>query len=732
MSKKYIRALAGMLAAMLLPTPVLAHNDTAESVALSLKEATTVNETIPTTITVDDTQIRRTIDDHMLGIQYEMSSDEDTILKSGTTTFQDDFAEFADTLYEVPIMRLGGAAIENTNLWNTVGPMSARKASYNVLTGTAGEPAKNFGVVEWIKQGLMINPDVQFIPCISMTHATPEDNAKLAQFLLDDKDESIYGQMRASYGLEEPVKVLAFELGNEIDWEPPYTWEVTEKKLPWYKEVAKANIEAISAVCPEATFMLCGKTAPDLDADEWRTWTIELLELFKDNPNVKYMAFHQYYAGYRLAYTHAQYREKLYEDIYSVLGEDTDFKIVYTEHATWFREEGDSRMVSLYAALSTGEFFNRMLGYESTMNAGATYHAYTGGGNWWSIFKRIDGKYYKMGNALIMEFYQRNLGDRVLTAMMESDSDYTDMTSNGCRLSVLATPKDDHTLNLILVNETEDVEFDIDFTFLKNKYTLVSEEVFTAPNLESYVGSEQTKDVFRTTVTEKNESNFSHYKMPTKSAVCLTLETTATLPSADGTSGTTEGEVVYEGDNKFTDIDYSPARSEINLLAESGMVAGTEPGKFAPKKEMTRAELATMLVNAFGIDTTEELNMVFADVDKNDWFYTPVAHAYAEGFVRGSTDGNFYPNHSMTMEEFLTVAARVLVKNSADWESIDADRILAEAGLTEQVSAWAKQSVAYAIHAGLADKFLIGLDLNGTVTREMAAIVIYKLHTLRG
>lgn len=54
------------------------------------------------------------------------------------------------------------------------------------------------------------------------------------------------------------------------------------------------------------------------------------------------------------------------------------------------------------------------------------------------------------------------------------------------------------------------------------------------------------------------------------------------------------------GTNAFSDDDGHPLESDIDALAAAGITDGCAPGRFCPDDPVTRAQVATFLVNAFG------------------------------------------------------------------------------------------------------------------------------------
>ena len=122
----------------------------------------------------------------------------------------------------------------------------------------------------------------------------------------------------------------------------------------------------------------------------------------------------------------------------------------------------------------------------------------------------------------MQDLYIKNIGDTLVKSQLKSGSDYTNPDSTKRRFTGI-TMKDGDDLVIFLTNRLPYVEFNLTFEF-ENEYDLVEESVLTAPNIYSFVNNKKSEDIFKTTVTQKNEKNFSEYKMPGKSLVVLRLK----------------------------------------------------------------------------------------------------------------------------------------------------------------------------------------------------------------
>lgn len=178
----------------------------------------------------------------------------------------------------------------------------------------------------------------------------------------------------------------------------------------------------------------------------------------------------------------------------------------------------------------------------------------------------------------------------------------------------------------------------------------------------------------------------------------------------------------------FADIQGHWAQKDIELMAEKGVVHGVAPDKFAPDAQVTRAEFATMLVNALGV--TETSDLPFKDVPADSWYYQSVAQAYAAGLVKGVSSTAFAPQAQITRQEMAAMLVRALAKLGQPVE-VGADEgalILGRFNDRQEIAPWAANALAAAVKAGV----VLGRGDNlvaptASATRAEAVVMIKRV-----
>lgn len=171
------------------------------------------------------------------------------------------------------------------------------------------------------------------------------------------------------------------------------------------------------------------------------------------------------------------------------------------------------------------------------------------------------------------------------------------------------------------------------------------------------------------------------------------------------------------------------AKEAVGKAAELGLMTGTgtTTPMFEPKRGLTRAEFAVLVVKLAG-EQPSATGSGFKDVSQGSWYAGYVAAAKEKGLISGLSESSFGPNQQITRQEMATILVRMqgqaLMSAKDDPAS---NRVLKD---REQVSDWAADYVELAIQSGLMSGDGDYFRPQQQVTREMAAVVIVKMHEM--
>ena len=115
----------------------------------------------------------------------------------------------------------------------------------------------------------------------------------------------------------------------------------------------------------------------------------------------------------------------------------------------------------------------------------------------------------------------------------------------------------------------------------------------------------------------------------------------------------------------FTDVSGHWAENDIYTLVSKGAINGYGDGTFRPNARITRAEFATMIVKAFGLE--KRSTKTFPDCEKH-WAKDDIATAASWDVIRGYDAGHFRPNELISREQMAAMIHRAALLRASDPE----------------------------------------------------------------
>lgn len=116
----------------------------------------------------------------------------------------------------------------------------------------------------------------------------------------------------------------------------------------------------------------------------------------------------------------------------------------------------------------------------------------------------------------------------------------------------------------------------------------------------------------------------------------------------------------------FPDLSNHWARDFVENLALRGLINGYPDGLFHPDNPITRAEFTKILVLALNLELINPPQPQFSDVPQDFWGFTYIETAQAKGIVKGIGQGEFAPQRNITRAEIVTMIGRALNLESVE------------------------------------------------------------------
>ncbi len=243
-------------------------------------------------------------------------------------------------------------------------------------------------------------------------------------------------------------------------------------------------------------------------------------------------------------------------------------------------------------------------------------------------------------------------------------------------------------------------------------------------------------------ITENQYKNAKGSRVNSYSDVNSLFVTSGTIPNGGSNIETSFGggavshapavlqpisETVSEQSGKMTFSDMEDAKwalKQVELLYEKGIINGTGDGMYSPHKNVTRAEMAKMLVILGGYDIVP-CDIPFNDVDPNAWYYPYICTAYQNGIFNGISGNEFGVDRNITRQEQAVVLYRLLAQKQVEM-SQDSKGFADE----ENIGSWARDAVYSLRQKGIVSGRGGNLFCpNEAVTRAEAAVFIANAYS---
>ena len=173
----------------------------------------------------------------------------------------------------------------------------------------------------------------------------------------------------------------------------------------------------------------------------------------------------------------------------------------------------------------------------------------------------------------------------------------------------------------------------------------------------------------------------------------------------------------------FADIKNAEwARTAIEALIKRSVINGYETGDFKPNSTITREEFVKIIIGAFGISGSGK-DCGFSDIGKSHWAYSYICTAKEKGIVSGVSESSFGAGSNITRQDMAVIivnAMKAAGKNSFSTEEYDfADKGSISGYAKEAVFAMKNLNII----GGYEDK---SFKPQNSATRAEAAQMIYN------
>lgn len=164
------------------------------------------------------------------------------------------------------------------------------------------------------------------------------------------------------------------------------------------------------------------------------------------------------------------------------------------------------------------------------------------------------------------------------------------------------------------------------------------------------------------------------------------------------------------------------ARESIEHLVKQGILSGKENGLFYPEDSVTREEFVKMIVCAFKL-SDDTARASYEDVSPDEWYYPYVASGVKSGLIMGISPTIFGTGQTISRQDMTVIMARVCdLAQAAQVRSFET--FTDEGKIAEYAKDAVKRLSACGVVNGVGDGRFYP---EGNATRAEAAKIIYEL-----
>lgn len=170
--------------------------------------------------------------------------------------------------------------------------------------------------------------------------------------------------------------------------------------------------------------------------------------------------------------------------------------------------------------------------------------------------------------------------------------------------------------------------------------------------------------------------------------------------------------------DQFKDFPDNWSTQAVTAALNNGLLHGYEDNTIRAEGMLTRAEMATVINNAFGAVIKADIS-AYKDVSPDSWYYDEIAKGVNMRTFIGGGDGYMFPDNAITREETFVVIARAFVLSGDNTASLDkfVDK--------DSISSWAVNSIAALAERGYVNgDELSRLNPKNNITRAEFAVLM--------
>lgn len=165
----------------------------------------------------------------------------------------------------------------------------------------------------------------------------------------------------------------------------------------------------------------------------------------------------------------------------------------------------------------------------------------------------------------------------------------------------------------------------------------------------------------------------------------------------------------------------------IDGLYERGIINGVDYGKFAPVRNITRADFLILVMNSYGIKIDTNVTNNFSDAG-NRYYTNYLGTAKRLGIVEGIGNNLYLPEKAITRQDMFVILYRIINKlGKLTPVKENGNKTLEKFSDVNEIDSYALQAIKYFVEAGIVEGDNNKLKPKAMATRAEAAQVTYNI-----
>lgn len=176
----------------------------------------------------------------------------------------------------------------------------------------------------------------------------------------------------------------------------------------------------------------------------------------------------------------------------------------------------------------------------------------------------------------------------------------------------------------------------------------------------------------------------------------------------------------------FSDTGSHWARAAIEELASRYIIEAGSYGNYGPNVDITRGEFAVMVARAFGLESDSDAAGRFRDIGSNHAMAASIGAATKAGIINGFVDGTFKPNNNITREQMAVMVVRAMevAGKPASYNSSALQKFKDR----NKIGGYAREAVIQAVSSGLiAGVSNDSFNPAGKASRAQATVMLQRV-----